>query len=50
MNLSGTTATDGDTWAIGQRIREVEQAPYDGGIWLLEDTPGGRRLRLAPPR
>ncbi|MCG2805358.1 PQQ-dependent sugar dehydrogenase [Propionicimonas sp.] len=30
------------------RIREVEQAP-DGSIWLLEDTPGGRLLRLAPP-
>ena len=37
-----------DTWPMGQRIREVEQAP-DGSIWLLEDAPGGRLLRLAPP-
>ena len=48
VDLSGTTATEGDTWEMGQRIREVEQAP-DGSIWLLEDTPGGRLLRLAPP-
>lgn len=48
VDLSGTTATEGDTWPMGQRIREVEQAP-DGSIWLLEDTPGGRLLRLAPP-
>jgi len=48
VDLSGTTATEGDTWEMGQRIREVEQAP-DGTIWLLEDTPGGRLLRLSPP-
>ncbi|MCC6496923.1 MAG: PQQ-dependent sugar dehydrogenase, partial [Propionibacteriaceae bacterium] len=48
VDLSGTTATEGDTWPMGQRIREVEQAP-DGTIWLLEDTPGGRLLRLTPP-
>ena len=48
VDLSGTTATQGDTWEMGQRIREVEQAP-DGSIWLLEDTPGGRLLRLSPP-
>ena len=48
VDLSGTTAAEGDTWPMGQRIREVEQAP-DGSIWLLEDTPGGRLLRLAPP-
>ena len=48
VDLSGTTALKGDTWPMGQRIREVEQAP-DGSIWLLEDAPGGRLLRLAPP-
>lgn len=48
VDLSGTTATEGDMWKMGQRIREVEQAP-DGSIWLLQDAPGGRLLRLAPP-
>ncbi len=48
VDLSGTTAAKGDIWEMGQRIREVEQAP-DGTIWLLEDTPSGRLLRLAPP-
>ena len=33
---------------MGQRIREVEQAP-DGSIWLLKDGAGGRLLRLTPP-
>ena len=48
VDLTGTTAKVADTWPMGQRIREVEQAP-DGSIWLLEDAPGGRLLRLAPP-
>lgn len=47
VDLSGTTATLADTWPMGERIREVEQAP-DGSIWLLEDGPGGRLLRLVP--
>ena len=48
VDLTGTTAKIADTWPMGQRIREVEQAP-DGSIWLLEDAPGGRLLRLSPP-
>ncbi len=48
VDLDGTSAAKADSWAMGQRIREVEQAP-DGSIWLLEDTPGGRLLRLTPP-
>lgn len=48
LDVDGTDAAVADTWPMGQRIREVEQAP-DGSIWLLEDAPGGRLLRLAPP-
>jgi glucose/arabinose dehydrogenase len=33
---------------MGQRIREVEQGP-DGAVWLLEDAPGGRLLKLSNP-
>jgi glucose/arabinose dehydrogenase len=32
---------------MGARIREVEQGP-DGSVWLLEDAPAGRMLRLTP--
>lgn len=36
-----------DDWDMGERVREVEQAP-DGAIWVLEDGPGGRLLELRP--
>ncbi|MGB7961881.1 MAG: PQQ-dependent sugar dehydrogenase [Propionicimonas sp.] len=48
VDLDATSAAKADQWDLGQRIREVEQAP-DGSIWLLEDDPGGRLLRLSPP-
>lgn len=48
VDLDGTTAKTANTWDLGERIREVEQAP-DGTIWLLEDVPSGRLLRLSPP-
>jgi glucose/arabinose dehydrogenase len=47
VDLDGTSATKADQWPMGARIREVEQGP-DGAIYLLEDGPGGRLLRLAP--
>lgn len=46
VDLDGTDAAKGDQWDLGQRIREVEQAP-DGTIWLLTD--GGQVLRLVAP-
>ena len=39
VDVNGTSATKGDQWDMGTRIREVEQGP-DGAIWLLED--GGK--------
>jgi glucose/arabinose dehydrogenase len=47
VRVSGTTATEVGRVGLGARIREVEQGP-DGGIWVLEDGPSGRLLRLAP--
>ncbi len=47
VDLDGTTAAKGDQWDMGARIREVEQGP-DGAIWLLEDAPTGRLLKLSP--
>lgn len=46
--FDGTRAREADRFAMGQRIREVEQGP-DGAIWLLEDEPGGRLLKLTAP-
>ena len=52
VDLDGTTAREANRWAMGQRIREVEQGP-DGAIWLLEDArngSGGRLLKLTRRR
>lgn len=46
VDLDGENAAKADQWDLGQRVREVEQAP-DGAIWLLTDA--GRVLRLSAP-
>lgn len=43
VDLDGTEAAKAEQWDLGQRVREVEQAP-DGTIWLLTDE--GQVLRL----
>lgn len=48
ITFDGSKAREADRFAMGQRIREVEQGP-DGAIWLLEDGKdggGGRLLKL----
>ena len=45
VHLTGASATKGDQWDMGARIREVEQGP-DGAIWLLEDGGRGSQGRL----
>lgn len=40
-------AERGDHWPMERRIREVEQGP-DGALYLLEDGPDARLLRLMP--
>jgi glucose/arabinose dehydrogenase len=49
VDIDGTRAAKGDQWAMGARIREVEEGP-DGAIWLLEDggKSEGRLLKLEP--
>ncbi len=42
--VSGATARVAAQWQMGERIRDVAQAP-DGAVWLLED--GGDLVRLA---
>ena len=43
--LNGTTASKGDQWDMGARVRDVAEAP-DGAIWLIEDE--GALVRLTP--
>ncbi len=47
VEVTGDKAREAARYAMGKRIREVEQGP-DGAIWLLEDGPGGRLLKLTP--
>lgn len=50
VTIDGNSAREAERFAMGQRIREVEQHP-DGSIYLLEDErngSGGRLLRLTP--
>ena len=49
VDIEGDTAREAERWDMGERIREVEQAP-DGSVWLLEDGENGRLLRLTPAR
>jgi glucose/arabinose dehydrogenase len=48
-DLNGATARKADQWSMGARIRAVDQGPK-GEVYLLEDGPGGRLLRLEPKR
>jgi glucose/arabinose dehydrogenase len=41
IELQGTNAREAERFAMGMRIRAVEQGP-DGAIWILEDGRDGR--------
>ena len=47
IRLDGQRAYEVERFAMGKRIREVEQGPR-GSIWVLEDKKDGRLLRLTP--
>lgn len=47
VRTSGRSASELDRLPLNARIRDVRQAP-DGAIWVLEDSPTGRLLRLTP--
>jgi glucose/arabinose dehydrogenase len=49
LRISGVKVDEVERFAMGKRIREVEQGPK-GAIWLLEDKKGGRLLRLTPDK
>ena len=47
IRIEGDQAEEVERFAMGKRIREVEQGPQ-GAIWVLEDNNGSRLLRLTP--
>ena len=47
VDIDGDQARKADQWDMGSRIRAVDQGPR-GEVYLLEDGPGGRLLRLKP--
>ena len=47
VTFDGESAKEAERFAMGERIREVEQGP-DGAIWLLQDGEAGRLLKLTP--
>jgi glucose/arabinose dehydrogenase len=47
VEIDGDQPAETERFAMGRRIREVEQGP-DGAIWLLEDGTDGRLLKLVP--
>ena len=49
VDLNGDTARKADQWGMGARIRAVDQGPR-GEVYLLEDGPNARLLRLEPAR
>ena len=51
VDVNGMSATKGDQWPMGTRIRDVDQGP-DGAIWVLEDGgrgSNGKVLKLTRP-
>jgi glucose/arabinose dehydrogenase len=49
IEFDGATVREAERFAMGERIREVEQGP-EGALWLLEDGSDGRLLKLTPAR
>jgi glucose/arabinose dehydrogenase len=47
VTFNGDSARKAEQWDIGARIRFVGEGP-DGAVYLLEDGPGARLLRLTP--
>jgi glucose/arabinose dehydrogenase len=47
VSLNGDAASKAEHWPMGVRIRSVRVGP-DGALWLLEDGPKGKMLRLTP--
>ncbi len=49
VQVKGAKASEAERISLGERIRDVEQAP-DGSIYVLTDESNGKVLRLRPHR
>lgn len=47
VRIRGDKASKADQWDMGHRLRAVDQGP-GGEVYLLEDGPGARLLKLTP--
>jgi glucose/arabinose dehydrogenase len=47
VDITGDQARKAEQWPMGSRIRGVDQGP-GGEVYLLEDGPGARLLKLTP--
>ncbi len=47
VEIDGESAKEVERYDMGRRIRELEQGP-NGALWVLEDSRGGRLLKLTP--
>ena len=45
--VNGDNAVEAQRFVMGRRIRGIEQGP-DGNIWIIEDGPEGRLVKLSP--
>ncbi len=46
VDIDETKAIEAERFTWGQRIRDVEEGP-DGTLWVIEDGPKGRLIRLS---
>lgn len=47
VEISGESAREAERYSFGRRIRGVRESA-DGTVWVIEDGPGGRLLKLTP--
>lgn len=47
VEMSGNTAREAQRVSMGRRMRAIRES-VDGAVWMLEDGPGGRLLKLTP--
>lgn len=47
VRISGDNAAEAERWDFGHRLRGIAQGP-DGAVYILQDGPGSKLLRLSP--
>lgn len=47
VTITGDTAAEAERFPMGRRMRGIRE-DKDGAIWVIEDGPGGRLLKLTP--